>query len=146
MFYILFGSKLRLKMSIYVAASHFLRISPDDPCRSSNSGSYIKERLLPNPQLQRFWTLGLFGWVQKKMFGQDFQSVGGRSLDCNDILTSRKVREEILTLQLIDWTKYDHLVVVIMSHGQLGKFETSGGGEFFKVREVLKGLLCVSPA
>jgi hypothetical protein len=128
MFYILFGSKLRLKMSIYVAASHFLRISPDDPCRSSNSGSYIKERLLPNPQLQRFWTLGLFGWVQKKMFGQDFQSVGGRSLDCNDILTSRKVREEILTLQLIDWTKYDHLVVVIMSHGQLGKFETSGGG------------------
>ena len=33
----------------------------------------------------------------------------------------------------------DHLVVVIMSHGQLNKFETSGG-EDFEVREVQKGV------
>ena len=62
-----------------------------------------------------------------------FSHLGAEVRTCTN-LTFDEVNKEILALQKIDWTKYDHLVVVIMSHGELGKFQTSGG-EFFKTRK-----------
>ena len=72
-----------------------------------------------------------------------FSHLGAEVRTCTDILTSDGVRKEILALQKIDWTKYDHLVVVIMSHGELGNFRTSGG-EFFETEEFRKGV-CACP-
>jgi hypothetical protein len=68
-----------------------------------------------------------------------FSEFGAKIRTRTDIKTSTIVRDKISALQLIDWTKYDYLVVVIMSHSEDGKFETSGG-EQFKLSESQTGV------
>jgi hypothetical protein len=58
-------------------------------------------------------------------------------------LTSDQVKKEVRALKRLDWTKYDHLVVAIMSHGAEGTFMTSDSklpAEYFKVEDFTNAL------